>query len=215
MFTRRLRLCKCWKVSYAGKVAFQEGGAVGFYSQNGTRCSLGKCCWQQGAARVRSGSRSRLLYNVLSYCSRQRLSWRNGAISRVLRLSLPFGWSQQPSGISPCVALVSANQSKQRCKTGVHGFFCPLTRDLSNRRHQRESEGSESCGSRGGGSVQAHTLGEDQQNARDQTKRDRKGYEAGFDLLLMKVNILPREISVELSQACAAENPALLCLDQL
>lgn len=122
MFTRRLKLCKCWKVSCAGKVAFQEGGALGFYSQNGTRCSLGKRCWQQGAARVHSSSRSHSLYNVLSYCSRQRFSWRNGSICRVHKLSIPPGCSQQPSDISPCVALASANQSKQWCETGSTAF---------------------------------------------------------------------------------------------
>lgn len=58
-------------------------------------------------------------------------------------------------------------------------------------------------------------LGMDQQNEKDQTRLDRKEYEAGSDLLPMKVNILPLEISVELSQLSAAENLALLCSDQL
>lgn len=100
-----------------------------------------------------------LLYNVLSYCSRQIFSWRNGNISRVHKLSIPFGCSQQSSAISPCITIVSVNQRKQWCKPRVYSFFCLLTWDPSNRRHQRKSEESESCQSRGQGFIQADALG--------------------------------------------------------
>lgn len=212
MFTRRLRLCKCWKVSCAGKVAFQEGGALGFYSQNGTRCGLGKRCWQQGAARVHSSSRSHSLYDVLSYCSRQRFSWRNGSISRVHKLSIPPGWSQQPSDISPCVALASANQSKQWCETGSTAFSILSLETWVTGDFREKVKRANPAGAGVGVCLGTHV---GHGPARDQIRQERKDYEAGFDLLLMKVNILPLEISVELSQAGAAENPALLCSDQL
>jgi len=116
-----------------------------FCSQNGTRCSLGKRYWQQGVACVRAGSGSRSLHHVLSYCARQIFSWRRGRTSRVHPLSIAFSCSQQPLAISPCIAIVSVNQRKQWCKTRVYSFLCLLTWDLGNRRHERKSEGSESC----------------------------------------------------------------------
>lgn len=168
MFTRRLRLCKCWEVSYASKVAFQEG-EVFFYSQNGTRWGLGKCYWQQGAARVHASSGSCSLYDVLSYRSRQIFSWRKGNISRVHQLSVPLGCSQQPSASAPCITIVSINQRKQRCKTKVYSFFCLLTRDPGNRGLQRKREESASCRSRVRLWFRFTHLGTDQQNAKDQT----------------------------------------------
>lgn len=58
-------------------------------------------------------------------------------------------------------------------------------------------------------------LGMDQENEKHQSRKYRKENEAGSDLCLMKVNLLPLETAVELSQFSAAENLSLLCSDQL
>lgn len=134
--------------------------------------------------RLCSGSCS--LHDVLSYSSRQIFSWRKGGISRVHQLNVPFGRSQQPSAVSPCITIVSTNQRKQRCKTKVYSFFCLLAWDLGNRGHQRKSEGSKSCRSRVGVLFRFMHLGTDRQNAKGQTRQDTKDYEAGADLLLDK-----------------------------
>lgn len=161
--------------------------------------------WQQGATCVHVGSTSCSSYDVLSCCSRQITPWRSDSISQVQKLNVPFG----------CLALNCNCCCKPKEATmqnqGLRVVFCLLTGDLGNRRHQRKREESESQWSSGRGLFRLL----DQQNAKDQMRLNGKEYEAMPDLLLLKVNILPLEISVELSQLCAAENLTLLCSDQL
>lgn len=137
MFTTRLRLCKCWKVSCACTVAFQEG-EVGLLSLEWhwmlvmPRMALGVGYpWNGTGCCVPPGSRSM----VSSLGTHVLCAEHSPRAHKPLSSS---GCHHQPWALSPPVPAVPGNRGKHRDTAGsaaLCAFLCLLIADPGNSRH--------------------------------------------------------------------------------
>lgn len=158
MFTRRLRLCKCWKVSCTRKVAFQ--GEVALFTLRMALHGLLGNAIDNRVLHFFTPTLVPVLFMMSSAAAQGKYSLGGTVIStEYINLAYPLAAANSLWLSHLAVRFFTVNQRKPWSKTRLYCFFCLHACDMRNRSHQRESEASESCRSKGLGFIQAHALG--------------------------------------------------------